>query len=606
MLFRSVVHNSKASTHKYVGSPSIVELKDGTYLASHDYFGGIISDAFIYKSTDKGKSWEQVAKINTMNWGKLFLHKNDVYFMGVAPKGSMGYGNVVIMKSVDGGNTWTTPSNNKSGLLLNGFYHTAPTPVVFHDGKIWKAMEDQGQVGGWGDFSAFMMSADQDADLLDAASWKITNKIKFNPAHLNGSTAWLEGNAVIAKDNTVKNVLRLHYQPDDKVAIMDVAADGKTISFNPATGFATFPGSCKKFSIQYDEISERYWTLSNYVLEADRNSDNGGTRNTIVLAWSKDLYNWNIKDTLLHHPDRHTHGFQYLDWAFDGSDIIAVSRTAWEDETGLPPRQHDANYLTFHRFKNFRYERGSELNGVKVKTWYKNKKSALALTFDDGFEAHYQYAYPVLKEYGIDATFFINSSKVVNKGKPAIERYGFWEDFKEMSDNGHEIASHSLSHPNLSSIGYEQLIDELQKDKENIEANIGELCLTHAYPYCIHNEIVDNVASSIFIAARQCGSLHNNPSLKDKEWFSVNSDLLGWIYPRSLQNENTSINKFITKIQNDIIKTKKFGVACIHEVLPFNLLSTSDTYEVATTEWLTGICEFLKEKQESGDIWATT
>ena len=48
------------------------------------------------------------------------------------------------------------------------------------------------------------------------------------------------------------------------------------------------------------------------------------------------------------------HGFQYVDWVFDGDDIIAVSRTAFPETRGLPARQHDANFLTFHRISNFR------------------------------------------------------------------------------------------------------------------------------------------------------------------------------------------------------------------------------------------------------------
>ena len=48
------------------------------------------------------------------------------------------------------------------------------------------------------------------------------------------------------------------------------------------------------------------------------------------------------------------YGFQYVDWQFDGKDIVFVSRTAWRDKTGNPPRQHDANYMTFHRIRNFR------------------------------------------------------------------------------------------------------------------------------------------------------------------------------------------------------------------------------------------------------------
>ena len=34
-----VIHNAPAITHEYVGSPSIVIMPDGTYIASHDYFG---------------------------------------------------------------------------------------------------------------------------------------------------------------------------------------------------------------------------------------------------------------------------------------------------------------------------------------------------------------------------------------------------------------------------------------------------------------------------------------------------------------------------------------------------------------------------------------
>jgi hypothetical protein len=53
-------------------------------------------------------------------------------------------------------------------------------------------------------------------------------------------------------------------------------------------------------------------------------------------------------------PDVKNHGFQYVDWQFDGADIIAVCRTAYEDGVGGARNCHDANFLTFHRWKNFR------------------------------------------------------------------------------------------------------------------------------------------------------------------------------------------------------------------------------------------------------------
>ena len=351
-----VIHNSKAETHKYVGSPSIAILPDGTYVASHDYFGkGRISEAFVYRSEDKGKTWKQSAMIHPLNWASLFVFRGNLYLLGVRPKCGMGYGDIVILRSTDGGRNWTNPNTSKNGLIREGYYHSAPTPVVVHNHKIWKAMEEQGKNGGWGPFSSFMLTVNEDTDLLDATNWNMSNSLFLPAGFLEDAYTWLEGNIVVMKDQSVKNIIRVHYMPDNKVGMIDVSPDGMTQSINRHQLFSDFfPGSGKKFTIRYDSITNKYWTLSNYVQEKDQREDNQSVRNTIVLASSDDLNQWAIRDTLLHHPNVDHYGFQYIDWLFEGNDIIAVSRTAWQDSTGLPPRQHDANYLTFHRFKNFR------------------------------------------------------------------------------------------------------------------------------------------------------------------------------------------------------------------------------------------------------------
>jgi hypothetical protein len=69
---------------------------------------------------------------------------------------------------------------------------------------------------------------------------------------------------------------------------------------------------------------------------------------------SPDLRSWEIRCHLLHHPDRSRHGFQYVDWLFDGADLIAVCRTAHDDGQGGAHNAHDANFLTFHRIREFR------------------------------------------------------------------------------------------------------------------------------------------------------------------------------------------------------------------------------------------------------------
>ena len=57
---------------------------------------------------------------------------------------------------------------------------------------------------------------------------------------------------------------------------------------------------------------------------------------------------------ILQHQDTEKHGFQYLDWQFEGNDLVVLSRTAFDDAEGGAHRQHDANFITYHMIKNFR------------------------------------------------------------------------------------------------------------------------------------------------------------------------------------------------------------------------------------------------------------
>ena len=150
---------------------------------------------------------------------------------------------------------------------------------------------------------------------------------------------------------------------NDLAALVSVT-DQRTITFNPATGFCDMPGGGKKFTVRYDTVSGKYWTLANPCYDEDRVRTHTGWYNTriypiflrsrLVLCSSADLRNWTVVKEVISSNNCFFHGFQYTDWEFDGNDIIAVSRTAFPESRGLPIRQHDANMLTFHRIADFR------------------------------------------------------------------------------------------------------------------------------------------------------------------------------------------------------------------------------------------------------------
>lgn len=351
-----VIAHSPAPTRQYLGSPSLAILPDGTLVASHDFFGpGTTHDTVhLYGSTDRGEHWRRRAEVRGAFWSSLVVHRGALYLLGTSHQD----GDIVIRRSRDGGRTWTEPRDAQSGLLRSDArYHCAPVPVVEHDGRVWRAFEDIMGPGGWGsNFRSFMLSIPADADLLVATNWVTSNRLSRDAAWLRGKFGgWLEGNAVVSPDGRIVNVLRADYRdPDEKAAIIEISRDGLTASFDPETGFVGFPGGCKKFTVRRDPRGGGYWALGNFIPPSQRGGNVERTRNTLALVHSPDLRAWTVRCELLHHPDRVNHGFQYADWQFDGDDLIAVVRTAFDDEYGGAHGCHDANFITFHRWKRFR------------------------------------------------------------------------------------------------------------------------------------------------------------------------------------------------------------------------------------------------------------
>ncbi|WP_367874482.1 exo-alpha-sialidase [Luteolibacter sp. Populi] len=348
-----VIHHSPASQRLYIGSPSLCVLPDGSYLASHDLFGPAskehdLARGRLYRSTDKGASWQHVRDFEGFFWTGLFTRGKSVYTLGT----DKHHGRVIARRSDDGGTEW------REAVLAEGAWHTAPMPVIEHGGRIWRAIEDADGGTKWGErYRARMMSAPADADLLDPKSWTFSNPMARDATWLGGDfTAWLEGNAVVDPEGNMVDLLRVDQSHvPEKAAIVRISEDGTSASFDPAKDFIEMPGGAKKFTIRKDPAGPGYWTLASIIPERHAGAGRPASiRNTLALVFSDDLRNWEIRSILLYHPDLAKHGFQYVDWQFDGSDLIAACRTAWDDDEGGARNHHDANFLTFHRWQNFR------------------------------------------------------------------------------------------------------------------------------------------------------------------------------------------------------------------------------------------------------------
>ena len=90
----------------------------------------------------------------------------------------------------------------------------------------------------------------------------------------------------------------------------------------------------------------------------------------------------------------------------------------------------------------------------------------------------------VLKQNNVKITFFL-VGEWIDK---------FPEAVKKIYEDGHEIASHSNTHPHVNNLTYEENIEEIEKSNEKIEKITGQRTQIYRAPYGEYNNTVIQAA----------------------------------------------------------------------------------------------------------------
>ena len=112
-------------------------------------------------------------------------------------------------------------------------------------------------------------------------------------------------------------------------------------------------------------------------------------------------------------------------------------------------------------------------------SYIKNQKAPekiAVITFDDGYDDNFTYAWPVMKKYHVAGTFFIISHKV------GQSEYMSEEQVQELSAQGNEIGSHSYSHISLEKLSSYYLDREIKTSKDDLEKLTGAKIVSFCYP----------------------------------------------------------------------------------------------------------------------------
>ncbi|MBD2865999.1 sialidase family protein [Paenibacillus oceani] len=400
------VYESPDPQNVYAYSPAVIALPSGRLVLTMDIGGkgvadlpgpkgsrnGYIAQGKIYVSDDKGRTWTHTHDFPFLH-ARPFVAGGKLYVIGHCVQ-------IMIIRSEDGGQTWSEPSR----LTSEGDWHQAPCNVHYANGSVYLVMENirENDLTVWpvSQMEPVLMRARVDSDMTDPVSWTFASRLSAieafpserldyfgvpffteTPYYEKGQlhcalVGWLETNVVQFTDpdhywhdpagKTFHLWARAHTGGTGYAAIAKVVEheDGsmttklETTPSGKKAVFVPCPGGQMKFHILYDEQTKLYWLLSSQStdsmtrkerLPAERFDLPNNERHRLQLHFSKNCVDWCFAALVAAgaSPRQSRH---YASMAIDGDDLHVASRSG-----DVRARDaHNGNLITFHTVRNFR------------------------------------------------------------------------------------------------------------------------------------------------------------------------------------------------------------------------------------------------------------
>ncbi|MCX7780542.1 MAG: polysaccharide deacetylase family protein [Negativicutes bacterium] len=162
-----------------------------------------------------------------------------------------------------------------------------------------------------------------------------------------------------------------------------------------------------------------------------------------------------------------------------GRDHFTVSPERFAaDLAFLVKRGYQA--ISLDAFQNFILDRDVKL-----------PEKPVLITFDDGYLDNYQNAFPILKWYGMTASFFVITGMLWEQERLAPQH------IVEMAEAGMSFGSHTVTHRSLSELAEEEALSELADSKVTLESILGTEITFVAYPKGSYNQRTIRLASQL-------------------------------------------------------------------------------------------------------------
>lgn len=370
--YTTVFHNP--DPERYVEGPGLVKLDDGALLAVVPVVPreewsverrATQSRTHILRSADGGQSWQQSSELPYYS-AAPWVHQGTLYLF--ANKGGTKSRNddLLLLKSADGGKTWSEPVT-----LFKGHFWNCHTGMVQRDDRLYWATDDLSLGRNRG---PRVIAGDLSGDPMNPGAWRMSEPVPFpgvpdaltNPKFAELTSQYLEPNVI-----DVQGQLRVMMTVKPKRqstaglgAVLDFEDKGGPIDLK-FTQYHPMQGGQLKFCIIRDEKSKMFWATANIVVDSQGSFDwyrqgeksgnvryasgvGGNDRRFLMLMYGLDGMNW-FQAGCVAQAGKVSQSFMYARPVIDGDDLAIIARSSIN-----APNQHDADYATFHRVKNFR------------------------------------------------------------------------------------------------------------------------------------------------------------------------------------------------------------------------------------------------------------
>lgn len=139
-----------------------------------------------------------------------------------------------------------------------------------------------------------------------------------------------------------------------------------------------------------------------------------------------------------------------------------------------------------------------------------NMGGTLSITFDDGYRDNCDVAAPILRQFGLPATFFVTSgfigSTIVapwDRELTPTPEWMSWDQVRSLREQGFEIGAHTDTHIDMGSAALEKVKAELDTCQRKLQQELGESATLFAYPF----GGADNISPASLNLVREAGFL---------------------------------------------------------------------------------------------------